>query len=81
MLTRCLGAGGFLGLVIRQRPFEPLDATLCRLTRGELADQVAIAHAHIDDAFVRAASRAEQIVHHRQLQQFADVGELLLMLG
>src|SRR5690606_12526833 len=67
-------------LVVRQWPFEPFDATLCRLTRGELAHQIAIPHTHVDDALMRAASRAEQVVHHGQLQQFADVGEFLLML-
>ena len=38
---------------------------------------IAIPHTHVDDAFAGATCRAEQVVHHGQLQQFADIGLIL----
>ena len=72
-----LGLRGRLKVVIGQWPIQPLDAALCGLTRGQFANQVAIPHTHVDDAFTGAASGAEQVVHHGQLQQFADIGLIL----
>jgi hypothetical protein len=68
MLAWRFRIGRLLGIVVCQRPFEPFDAALCRLARGELAHQIAIPHTHVDDTLVRAAGRAEQVVHHGQLQ-------------
>ena len=77
MLTGRFGVGGLLGLVVRQWPFEPLNTILCRIAWSELSDQIAIPHAHVDNTFMRAASRPKQIVYHGQLQQLADVGLIL----
>ncbi|MNV90098.1 hypothetical protein D3C71_1844480 [compost metagenome] len=81
MLTWRLGIGRLLDFVGRQWPLKPLDPALCRIAWSELTDEIAIAHAHIDNAFVWATSRTKQIVHHSQLQQLADIGKLLLILG
>lgn len=56
---------------------QPLNAALCGHTRGQFANQIAVTHPHIDDAFAGAASRAEQVIHHGQLQQFSDIGLIL----
>ncbi|MNT17902.1 hypothetical protein D3C72_1530820 [compost metagenome] len=77
MPSGSLGLGWLFGIVIGQRPIQPLNAALCGLTRSQFADQVAITHTHVDNAFMGATSRAEQVIHHGQLQQFADIGLLL----
>ena len=72
-----LGLRGRLKVVIGQWPVQPLNAALCGLTRGQFANQVAVAHTHVDNTFTGATSGAEQVVHHGQLQQFADIGLIL----
>ncbi|MGG2633582.1 hypothetical protein [Pseudomonas aeruginosa] len=52
-------------------------ATLGVFHRCQLAHQVTVADAHVDDELLGAAGRAEQVVHDRQLQQLPDVGLVL----
>ena len=77
VLTGHDGVGGFLDILLGQRAFKPFDTASSILARCQLANQIAVAHAHVHDVLVRATSRAEQVVHHGQLQQFADVGPVL----
>src|SRR4051812_14839045 len=44
--------------------------------RREFADQITVAHTHIHDLLERAVRRAEDVVHHGELQQFAEIGLL-----
>ena len=64
VLARYDRVAGFLDLVLRQWTFQPFDATLRRFAWCQLANQIAVAHTHVHDALVRAARRAEQVVHH-----------------
>ena len=74
MPSRSLGIRGLFGIVIGKRPVKPFNAPLCSLTRSQFANQVAVTHAHVNDALMRAASRTQQVVHHGKLEQFADIG-------
>ena len=65
-----IGILGFGG----QRTFQPLDAAAVRIHGRELADEITIAHAHVDDLLVRSVGWSEQVVHDGQLQQLPDIG-------
>ena len=56
-----------------QRPFQPFDATVIVFAGREFADEVSVAHAHIDDLFVRAVGRTQKVVHYGELEKLADV--------
>ena len=64
---------GFAG----QRPFQPFDAAIFGFARRQFADQISVADSHIDDLFVRTVGRTQKIVHHGELEKFADVSLFL----
>ena len=51
----------------RKRPVETLNTAVVRTRGCELTNEITVAHARIDDAFVLPVGRAEQVVHDGQL--------------
>jgi len=59
VLARNDGVGGLLNILFSQWAFQSFDSALGIIARCQFADQIAVAHAHVHDAFVRPPRRAE----------------------
>src|SRR5260370_25067740 len=58
----------------RQRSREAFDPAPFFLARRQLADEVAIANAHIEDTFMWPAGGTQQVVDDRELEYLANIG-------
>jgi hypothetical protein len=63
--------------VCRCSGLDLIARCIARRARSEFADEVAVAHAHVDDQLLGTIRGAQQIVARRQFEELTHVGSVL----